>query len=712
MNVPKTVLTILAIALITALPSNAQDKRGYQQALDELTKALQNKDETVRAAAVKKFGLATYDKVETKTAEVIVLALQKEVERAGRDGKYEPTVSGYVLNEAVDVIRNLSDPGAIRRLLNVSAQPQMHRRVRFYTLYGLATSDYKTVHKKLVKLSGDKDPLVQIAALDALTIEGKAESAEEFVEVMADRRRTWEAKISSLAGLEKVAKPKDEKVIEPLIKCLGKLRDDHGRVKIRLMGLLNKLMGTDLWTDDTNAWMAAWTAIQGGKDFKKQQTHAVEMAKFFGMKTGSTRIVFMLDRTGSMNGELTLTDDEDEEKKPKEPPPGDAIATGPTGKKLGPKALAAKQTAKKIWEKYDKREVKTRMDALKKEFINTIYNLDPRVNFTVVWYESNTHPWRDHLVPATWQNKLEVIRYTDSLAASGGTNIFGALEYGLRIIGNPYKPGGAIVKHISNQNYATGLDGADTFFVMTDGAHNSGRYVQRGTQDTPDTCKRDDFMTELKKVNQARKIIIHTICIGSKPFPVPGTSYSEVPDTALMKTIAEATGGSFRHIREKEEEPEPEEEEKKEGEEKEEEKKPPPQEKAALVPVKSKLLEGDTGGRLTGILEKGVTDTGRFILKKRTDVMFAVMSHEAGEKDLYTDTATALKIGEYLKVAKIFAFRLEVAGEKFALFMKVLDVKTGKEDLMLREEAASLSLEDLTKAAEELVKKLKESLGD
>jgi hypothetical protein len=91
-------------------------------------------------------------------------------------------------------------------------------------------------------------------------------------------------------------------------------------------------------------------------------------------------------------------------------------------------------------------------------------------------------------------------------------------------------------------NYATVINGADTFFLMTDGAHNTGKFVKPGAQSS-DACDVGAFIAELKKVNKLRKVIINTVCLGSE------MNGFDRPDATLMQNIANETGGTFVHIK-------------------------------------------------------------------------------------------------------------------------------------------------------------------
>ena len=71
--------------------------------------------------------------------------------------------------------------------------------------------------------------------------------------------------------------------------------------------------------------------------------------------------------------------------------------------------------------------------------------------------------------------------------------------------------------------------------MMTDGAHNTGKFVKPNAQ-PGDSCDVQAFIAELRKVNKLRKVIINTVCLGSEP------NGFERPDASLMQSIATETG--------------------------------------------------------------------------------------------------------------------------------------------------------------------------
>ncbi|MHC4606674.1 MAG: HEAT repeat domain-containing protein [Planctomycetota bacterium] len=558
---------VLALGVVVVLLAGvaslaAQDEDMYKAALAYFGQYCGSKVAAERAMAVEKLGDATYPDADKKTAQLILGVLEQEVAR-GKGGKKEYEVSGTVLEACENAIGKITDEKAVRFLLKVAGSKKTHPRLRFHVITGMVSAQSEKLHDMLVEMVDDPDPIIQIAAMDALVKEGSPDSLQVFVKVLSEPRRTWEVKVAALDGIQKTAQKKDAAVIDGLIGLIDKLHSDEERVLEKLKDVLNELMGTDIQSDDPNAWISAWTAIKEGTEAPaagkpgapgaghKTQVRA-RPVKFFGLETKSARIVFILDRTGSMSAPLDPADPEEKREEGEEEEEREDMATGrKAGKKK--KRSPAKAPAKELKKKYDNRTVKTRMDGLKKEFINTVYYMDEAVHFTVIWYNTSTQIWRKLLVPATWENKLDIIRETDKLVPTGGTNIWGALEDGFRIIGNPKNPRAGQAQKVptGKGNYAVGTSGPDTFFLMTDGAHNSGPFVNNPAAQLP-SVDRNAFLAELRKVNRVRKIVVHTLCLGSRAFQSPSNpAIQEFPDTQLMQSIASETGGKFRHIRDR-----------------------------------------------------------------------------------------------------------------------------------------------------------------
>ena len=348
-----------------------------------------------------------------------------------------------------------------------------------------------------------------------------------LIRLACDQNRTWEIRIAALAGLRS---DRNHATAEPLIEALSKCGNEDGRLKIEIMNYLGDTLGVrDARSDDPIYWKTALAARRGGKppDGVPGMTTAAP-TEFFGLRTRSTRIVFILDRTGSMDFPCT-----EQPPPPKKPPP--PRPDTPTGgrKEAPPVEEGAKKRAGEIKKKWDDRRVEKRMDMLKKEFINTIYALDPRVMFAVITYEATPTNWKPVLVKATWPVKLECIHAMDQLTPNGGTNIWDALVNAFQYVAEAQK---ADVIQYKKGNYGHQVGGADTFFLMTDGNHNTGSFANDDT----------GFYAEFKKINAIRKVVVNTIILGdleaNNPDPIKPSSI------ALFQKIAKVSGGEFKHM--------------------------------------------------------------------------------------------------------------------------------------------------------------------
>src|SRR6185503_5817118 len=367
----------------------------------------------------------------------------------------------------------------------------------------------------------DKSPILQIAVMDMLSERADAASTPLFLKVLSENR-IWELKVLALKGLEKSA---DEKAIEPLIENLARCRPDEGRLRDHYVRLLRKLLESDLESDDPNAWKSAWIAKKSGTEMAPGVT-IVEPTSFYGLKTRSTRLVFLLDKTASMDSPGS----EPERSTLKLPPEAQGSEKEPIQEK------AARDECTRFVKKWQAITAKTRIEVAKKEIISTIYVLRPIVHFNVIWYESTPTPWRQELVPATWINKLDAIQTADKIAASGGTNIWDAVELGFKMLEAAQTKSAVNPVTLDRKaNYATSTNGVDTMFLMTDGKPNTGRIN-----------KAEDILAELKKVNRLRKVTLHTICVGDIP---PGGPTPDSPDPVFLRKIADQNNGEFVHIR-------------------------------------------------------------------------------------------------------------------------------------------------------------------
>jgi len=503
----------LALAALSALLP-VQDEKAWAEALAYFQTNSVSRDPVERRQAVDELLRGLSDKHERQAWQLSLLMMHQEFAREGPAGRTEEKVSGEVLESLLRLLRKFGAKDVLAEMTKIARAAKENLRVRAHVVWALGE---KGDLKDLTELVEDKSPMIQIAAIDGLSERADPSSLPLFLRVLSENR-TWEVKWAALLGIEKKA---DEAVIEPLIDNLGRCRADEGRLKDLYVRILRKLLKSEMDTDDANAWKALWQSKKSGLESAPGVTLA-DMTQFYGLKTRSTRLVFVLDKTGSMS-DAGSEPDRPAYKLPME-------ATGPD--KEPPADKIARDECQKILKRWGALTAKTRIDVAKKELINTLYVLSPKVHFNVIWFEATPSPWRQELVPATWANKLDAIMATDKVIASGGTNIWDAMELGFRMIEVASAKAVMIDKKI---NYATATNGVDTMFFMSDGRPTLGKVV--GT---------DEVIFELRKVNRLRKVTVHTICVGDR---VPGSAILDGPDPAFLKRIADQNNGDFIQIR-------------------------------------------------------------------------------------------------------------------------------------------------------------------
>lgn len=504
------------LALLLALLS-PQDARKWAEAVGYFTSKGNSREPLERSLAVEDLGKATYEKQDKACWQLVSKALAQELARdPGGTGKAEEKVSALVVEACVGAMKKLAAKDAVAEMAKAARDRGKPDRFRMYVLWGLGG---KAETKDLLELAEEKSPLVQIAAVDALAEKADPAAADFFMKLLKDERRPWEAKHAALAGLRKTA---DDRLVTPLVECLAKLRHQEGRMKSQFLKVLQKATGLELDSDDPKAWTAAWAAKQAGKEPPKGSTVAAP-SEFYGVKTHSSRFVFLLDRTTTMKLEGS-------EPKRLEVSIRDAPAAE------GPAETRARDEATKLKGRVDDKPAKTRIEAAKKELISAVYYLSPQVQFNVIWYDAVGKPWKPALVPATWQNKYDCLREAERALPGGTTNLWDAFELAFKMVAHPDKPDAIALD--PKANYATCVNGADTFFLLSDGKPNEGRI--------PDTS---GILYELRKLNRLRRVTIHTICLGDER-DKDGKVSQDPPDPEFMKKIAEESGGDFVHIKE------------------------------------------------------------------------------------------------------------------------------------------------------------------
>lgn len=122
-----------------------------------------------------------------------------------------------------------------------------------------------------------------------------------------------------------------------------------------------------------------------------------------------------------------------------------------------------------------------RFDVATQEVRRAIERLDPGASFNLLAFSSDVYPWSDRLKPASRESKQEALEFLDGLRATGGTNLFAALQ---EAFADPEM---------------------DSLIVLSDGEPSVGDVVN------PEALRR-----VIRSWNEDRGVRIHTVQIGSQ----------------------------------------------------------------------------------------------------------------------------------------------------------------------------------------------------
>jgi HEAT repeat protein len=353
---------------------------------------------------------------------------------------------------------------------------------------------------ELVKLLKSNDATIRIATLDAIGRIGEGSANPAVLEQLTDER--WQVRSAAVNALGNLRQKESIPVlIDRLDAEEGRIRDEIGKALLSLT--------TFDFSDNKEKWVNWWETMKDR--FKVPSAEEVAKAReafekaqlryqpgaddFAGIPTKSKRILYVVDISGSMEDPLINRD------------------------------------AFKLQGRTYKSFVK--MEVVKQELMRTIENLDDRVFFNVIAFATKVRKWNDKgLVAANILNRKNAAKWVEGLHPIGG-----ASQNLKRAAGLSGAAGGSEGKTNFYDSLMTALDAkaaqagydthlgsqVDTIFFLSDGDPTAGPMTEN-----------ERILAEVRRVNQLRKIVIHTINIGKNE-----------RGKQLMAAIARENGGTF-----------------------------------------------------------------------------------------------------------------------------------------------------------------------
>ncbi len=237
---------------------------------------------------------------------------------------------------------------------------------------------------------------VRAVAMDALALLPCNQSVKACIACLGDK--VWQVRAAAVQALARLY---NRESIEPLIDALEK--ESNERLIGDIVDALRYLSGVN-YECDAKLWRKWWEAVK--EDFRtpdEEKKDDGEIGKdgpatglpepppppprprYNGMELKSFRVIFIIDRSGSMTGQMTTT--------------------------IGGKQVSG-----------------TKHEIAIKELTKVINQMDKRYWFNVIFYNQAFEVWQKKLTRATDKARKAAIKWINSVKPEGSTNIGDALE--------------------------------------------------------------------------------------------------------------------------------------------------------------------------------------------------------------------------------------------------------------------------------------------
>lgn len=308
-----------------------------------------------------------------------------------------------------------------------------------------------------------------------------------------------------------LAKRKDKRSVRALIDAFGRWKDRAGVTFKAIKDSLYEITGQNF--DDVEDWESFWDPREATFDPKTAPKEPIggtverKKPKLFGSEVVSTRVVVIIDVSGSMaikDPGVELPEEADEveggpgsrerdEKKKKPDPAAPPPYSGPS---LKPGDADYNKLP-------DSRQ---RIERAKKQLSRLVNAFTGDARFNVVQFSTGAKAWKDKvLMPANPTNKVEAIKFIETLKANGVTEAYEGLAL------------------------AFACAEADTVYFISDGAPTG-----KDGNPLPEPEWRA-IIDKVTAMNKFRKVKVNSIGLqGSYP--------------PFMKALAEATGGEYKQV--------------------------------------------------------------------------------------------------------------------------------------------------------------------
>lgn len=399
--------------------------------------------------------------------------------------------AGQSLDLLAGTVGGFRDPRTVQAALSqIPKQPTW--RVRYLlpaacgvwhrTLKDERTS--KQLLQTLQNLSKDEEARIRVAVVRALRDFRREEAFA--LQVLYLKDPDWRVRAAAVECVQEHPTPE---VVSALIEAM---KQETGRLRDDINAALGKITGENQGFAET--WEQWWNSVgrqipekRGEGDKPEKPRYVDEQGpNFYGIPTRSNRICFIIDVSGSMIH-------------PVDPLKNRPVITGRKEEKEMPA------------------QGKTRIEVAQNELKRAISKLNPKQNFTIIFYSHKVQPWRTDMVKATTEAKNAAYEEIDRQMAAGATYTLGALREAFTIAG-AFKSGGGTARETA---------GVDTIFLLSDGAPTDAEMREEAKLMDPQI-----ILAAVREWNKDLQITIHCIAV-------------DVLDNAFLRTLAAENHGQF-----------------------------------------------------------------------------------------------------------------------------------------------------------------------
>ncbi len=241
---------------------------------------------------------------------------------------------------------------------------------------------------ELVRFATGDSRGLRNAALRALAQSGGEEHLDTFVAALD--HADWSTRHMALRGLEQLRSPASVEAI------IARMAEERGRMLNECANALWRLTGQPFrkqpaawrgwWRDNHSTWepIPAESLAELEREEEKRRLRQLTRVEFFGIRIESTRVIFVIDVSGSM--------------------------------------------AARLHSRYVRGGGQTRIDVAKEELKRAIDALDAATLYNILPFSSGVMSWLDGVAGATEHTREEAHEYVERLGAGGGTNLYEAIE--------------------------------------------------------------------------------------------------------------------------------------------------------------------------------------------------------------------------------------------------------------------------------------------